>query len=123
MYIVSNDFHEYLQHKLTKWLMKQAKLVLTTYAGKSDNVITVDKERGIIYDLVYFSEPYLAKYYSQDKFVTNAEKLVIPIAKVVKLTADEMRKTDFTISVKVKLQQQEITKTLRYETYVMYISL
>lgn len=46
------------------WLIKQTKLVLNTYAGKSDFVITVTKNNEIIYDLVHFNEKYLAKYYN-----------------------------------------------------------
>jgi hypothetical protein len=98
MYIVSTDFHELLEHRLTKWLMKQNKLILNTQPGTSDDVITVNPKDGIVYDLKYFSEGYINKYYNKDKFAENSEKLAKALSKIVKETALELRKYDITIS-------------------------
>lgn len=56
MYFISKDFHVFLQYRLRKWMARQTKLICNTLAGHSDDVITVNEQYGVTFDLIHFNE-------------------------------------------------------------------
>lgn len=122
LYIIHTDLHSQLQHSLTGWLIQQSKLVLNTKAGTSDFVFSVDAKRGIVYNLSLFNEGYLNRYYSGDKFMLNAERMIRGIAKVVEETAVLAKQEAFKIDVTIKLDQRSCSRCLRFEDRKVWVS-
>jgi|GEM_PF-4211508 len=122
MYVLYTEFYPQLQYKLRMWMVKQPKMVVNTMAGKSDSVIAVDNESGIEFNLGYFNDGYLTKYYNFSNFQRNCERLTIAIAHVTKLTAQEMSQRDFCINLTIKLEGRSVVRTLKYERSTIFVS-
>ncbi len=123
MHVIKGDFYDQLQSRLFAWIRKRPKLFASTRAGTTDYVITASADKGVLFDLSYFNEQYLAEYYSEALFVKNAELIIKEMAKVIIEAAWDFREDNQLISITVRFNARAVVKQLKLDNGKAYITL